>query len=548
MSDVDRLRRREDDAAEAIKEARRGVTRAEEAVMRAENRLQKLLDLEIQYFENPSSDVDGQRLEKLSDLLKKDKEELDKARAVLTEARAALKERETALTAAWAELKERETAVVPFMDLTDTASSISRDDIQLDTNRGREALVELVKGNRFNANPALNADGPSVLTELEQSAIRGTNNEPDFTRLMRISFTKVLNESRYPLVHSSKQTRLKPDGFVTLAGLYAPATTAGEGTPYYQLYDSLILFEAKASLGNGHQALGQVLRYLDKLPEGTPAVLYDKTVCWLIYSKGKKVEYIDQIKWTAPGSQEFLLKFIEDGFRRSDWATLLLSAFNAFGVQLVEQRAFLGAGRTGRVFKVLLDKKLPEDDSNVAALKIVRKSHIKPLRHEVAQLLRASATPNLSATVKKHWTVLENGLGAAMAIHPVGEPVDRSTLTKTDISGLFTCLYNLHNAGYIHSDARLPNLINYGGTYRWIDLMHSNILTEDFNPSVDWARKQDILHLSNSILDAPLEAPLPFHYSETGQETSSEDFYTAVADKVWQLLSEQRKNDRQNVL
>ncbi|KAJ3110013.1 hypothetical protein HDU96_006986 [Phlyctochytrium bullatum] len=362
MSDVDRLRRREDDAAEAVKEARRGVTRAEEAVTRAEEavrkaekRLQRLLDLEIHYFENPGSDADGQRLEKLNDLL-------DKASAALKDREAGLKEARAALTEARAALKDREAAL-----------------------KERETAVE---------------------KERAELAAKGISER---------------------------------------------------------------------------------------------------------------------------------------------WSRLVLSACERFGVDLAQDDPFLGAGATARVVKVQCE------DGSVAALKVVLSKHLDFLEEEASVLAR-EACQNTGVAVKllKPVTLLDDGLGAAILISPVGEPLKRDDLTKNDIRSIFQSLFKLHQAGILHGDARLPNLIQHQTTYLWIDFRPGGFSRLDMDtftfytpPVDDRMYVQDVQELCASILDTKLTW-LPEALMDAiwvCEKRRTWEVYERVAELVWEGLEVQREED-----
>ncbi|KAJ3102152.1 hypothetical protein HDU96_009728 [Phlyctochytrium bullatum] len=532
MSDVDRLRRREDDAAEAVNEARRGVTRAEgavtraeEAVMRAEKRLQKLLDLEIQYFENPGSDVDGQRLEKLNDLLEKDKEELDKARAVLTERETALKDREAALTearaaltAAGAELKEAQ-ARLDKVRAGHNISSSSADSRRSrnDTAAGKLLWEELHRNRAAIQHEELSGyNGDPVLEVHEQELVKEAQNERELTTKMKPYIARALEACEYPLRFVNTETQgwlmqsedaqphecLRPDGFVTLEGLYKKK--GGGLIPYVKLWDMLVVFEAKTDL------------------EDNP----DRTL-----TQGKVIQ-ADCIEWTMTGSREYFLKFIKGGLERTGWVSLILTACRELSANLVSEEAFLGAGRTGRVFKVL-------QNNETFALKVVRKKDISSLIVEKSQLDACSRVNGLTvkATSILH---LDNDAGAAVLITPVGTPMDHATLSEADVTGMFKALFKLHKAGFIHRDARWPNVIKVDGGYRWIDLVGQAAIV------YRWMRLQDIQVLRNSILNYDLDVPLesvPFDEEPGSVDLISEDFYDTVAIEVW-IKYELQKSDK----
>jgi tRNA A-37 threonylcarbamoyl transferase component Bud32 len=234
--------------------------------------------------------------------------------------------------------------------------------------------------------------------------------------------------------------------------------------------------------------------YLQHLPDHSRAVLFDRRRCWLIQSREKRV--VCQLEWTNSGSKQLFLNFIIDAM--NPWIKLLHAACLEFDVKIVDDDAFLGAGATGRVFKV----KTKEDKA--AALKVVcEHEHISLLWTE-SNNLQAASKSGVVAAVLKPSTEIEymDCKGAALLISPVGKPVERSNLKKETVCEIVKSLFTLHSNGFQHGDPRLENLILDGEKYLWIDFMI-------FLQPLRFGWETDSRILSRSILHLPHDSKLP---------------------------------------
>ena len=55
---------------------------------------------------------------------------------------------------------------------------------------------------------------------------------------------------------------------------------------------------------------------------------------------------------------------------------------------------------------------------------------------------------------------------------PIGQHVEVKECDTTKLEDIFKALVSLHTGGFFHGDARLGNLLFFGGDgYKWIDLM-----------------------------------------------------------------------------
>jgi hypothetical protein len=118
--------------------------------------------------------------------------------------------------------------------------------------------------------------GTPILTEVEQEAIKPDITEKDLLAEMTKHFNRILPLSGYPLVFvnsedfrwlgrhpdSSRQSHMKPDGFVTFQGLFCHREMQGRpvgfkfGTPFAKLLDLIVIFDAKCVIDDA--SIGEV--------------------------------------------------------------------------------------------------------------------------------------------------------------------------------------------------------------------------------------------------------------------------------------------------
>lgn len=276
--------------------------------------------------------------------------------------------------------------------------------------------------------------------------------------------------------------------------------------------------------------------YVQRLPPSARAVLFDRTKCWLIKTFNYRAEShssvasginyinsIEEILWVDSGSERVFLDFIVEAL--NPWMHLLWSACNVFSVNLVDNDAFLGAGATGRVFKVL------RADNSMVALKIIRRD-LSLLMVESTKM-KAAENTGVVATVLEDYKLLDNGNGAGMLISPVGVPMSREMLTEDIVMTIVRHLFILHSAGIQHGDPRVPNLIWSQQRFLWIDLMYST-----FGSELGWEKDAQIL--SRSILGlsekshlSPQISALISQYSVQKNDESCQ----ALARQLWAEFS-----------
>ncbi|KAJ3003050.1 UNVERIFIED_CONTAM: hypothetical protein HDU68_005893 [Siphonaria sp. JEL0065] len=316
-----------------------------------------------------------------------------------------------------------------------------------------------------------------------------------------------------------RTTAFKPDFHVCLKGLYCkkdePKDRAKDarriafekhGTPYRfgvppkNLWDMITILESKLQFSEGAD-FGQVVRYLQHLNENAFAVLFDKTRCWLIRTREKHVVHsVEEVDWLAGGSKKKFVDFVLASMR--PWSDVILAACEHFQVNLVDSNAFLGAGATGRVFKV---KRIVEGKETFCALKIVLNTNelnISTLSAECSSLKAASAT-GVVVSVVGDFRVFEGGIGAGLLMSPVGDSIARENLSSDLLNRIAKAMFDLHVKGVQHGDPRIQNLIQDKRLQiLWIDFMRSLV-------GVEYRWKLDALALSRSILNLYPNDELP---------------------------------------
>ncbi|KAJ8546684.1 hypothetical protein ON010_g11549 [Phytophthora cinnamomi] len=287
-------------------------------------------------------------------------------------------------------------------------------------------------------------NGEAFWSEKTQSQANAFKNETAFDTFITPYFNDVLgscgmvfvNSERYQWLSQSpliaKTTDLKPVGFATHRGMFRAKPVPNDrlprpsgfrfGVAEEELYDCLILFESKITIGDS--AFGQVVRYLQNIcPKASAsAILFDARSFWLIKSHQSVVVKVQVAKWANKGSKSLFRNFISDNV--SPWVARLTLACSCLGVDVVEGDAFLGRGAHGRVFKVI------GQDGKVFALKIVEKCSVRRLYQEEKALMIAQHTGLTISAVGK---LIETPEGAALLLSPVGKPLPRPTTRHEDV-------------------------------------------------------------------------------------------------------------------
>jgi predicted Ser/Thr protein kinase len=226
------------------------------------------------------------------------------------------------------------------------------------------------------------------------------------------------------------------------------------------------------------------------------------------------------MKWTASGSRKVFCDFVQGGL--GEWVTLLSSACSSLKVKTVDHNSFLGAGASGRVFKVI------SENGEFVALKISKNA---PRLFSESTALNAAKDTGVVAKVVKSSVRINNNSGAAMIISPVGKTVMRSKLNADQVYKIVYNLFKLHSEGLQHGDPRLANIVLYKGKFIWIDFMDS-IGNYDL-----WHSDASIL--ACSILNLGDENDLPPHISKLINdycEKKNKDSCKALASELWEHM------------
>jgi predicted Ser/Thr protein kinase len=210
------------------------------------------------------------------------------------------------------------------------------------------------------------------------------------------------------------------------------------------------------------------------------------------------VEIIKSCKWTDSGSKEHLRNFI--GQVLSTWANLIIDACAKLGLE-IEQSGYLGRGAMGRVIKCITQ------NGEEVALKVVKGEHHSYRLFQEFEIYKKLESLEFVAKVVPNSTIsLLDGLGSAMCITPVGQPIMRP-ISKITARRIFQCLEKLHCANVTHGDARIENLILVEDSLKWIDFMDT-IFEECFV-------KNDWLSIIRSVLKLGSDGHGPLNIERT---------------------------------
>lgn len=296
---------------------------------------------------------------------------------------------------------------------------------------------------------------------------------------------------------------MKPDFFVALRGLMERKDSSGLsfikalrlrssihfdfGTMPWEIRDCVrVLVEFKNKLV--HEHFGKLVLYLQHLSRDSKGCMYYGILCDdtdVILASCCDSELCSRydLKWTTPGSQAFVRKFISP---QNNWMRLLDLSMSHLGVQLEGDNAFLGTGRNGRVFRV-------QKEGRVLALKIV----LTPsdglvnsvfAEHNILRGLRRRNLPVVTV-LDEALAVCENDehrcLGVCYLMEEVGTPIVVQTFAE--IKAVFSLLLALHCQNEFHGDARLSNVICFEEALLWIDF---------FAPHVHVSNSRDFLRIN----------------------------------------------------
>ena len=285
------------------------------------------------------------------------------------------------------------------------------------------------------------------------------------------------------------------------------------------------LYEAKVGTGSLTSTdFGQLVDYHSRLPGPVRSALFNAREFWLFHSIDKDPLLLIKSEWQARGSRALLRSFFADAPEpplvhllrfvahalRVGFVHVECAAATAGGGQARNPgtSSFLGAGGSSRVFAVR-----PAGDGGVLrALKVSAALSKNALAYEFDVLRRAAAlgAPVIDA-VEGSLTFFEGGdeggggviyYGGGFLLQHVCERA--SIRSDAHCVAAFAALRKLHEAGFAHGDARLPNLLARQGAdgrqqLLWIDLREAAEGT-----TLDAAQRADAEALTASVLKLQL--------------------------------------------
>jgi hypothetical protein len=326
----------------------------------------------------------------------------------------------------------------------------------------------------------------------------------------------------------------KPDLFVTWGPFYRATGAPGFGGVIAGAlagralqHDGCVneLYEAKVGTGSLTSTdFGQLVDYHSRLPGSVWSALFNAREFWLFHSIDKEPQLLIKSEWQARGSRALLRSFFADA-PEPPLVHLLRFVARALSVGFVHVEctaatasggqarnpgtsSFLGAGGSSRVFAVR-----PTGDGGVLrALKVSAALSKSALAYEFDVLRRAAAlgAPVIDA-VEGSLTFFEGGdEGGGGVIYYGGgfllQHVCERAAIRSDAHcvAAFAALRKLHEAGFAHGDARLPNLLARQGAdgrqqLLWIDLRKAAEGT-----TLDAAQRADAEALTASVLKLQL--------------------------------------------
>ena len=296
--------------------------------------------------------------------------------------------------------------------------------------------------------------------------------------------------------HSGKSSHnLKPDFTVMHpAMILLKAMKDGKyfgGSPVLEVIETLrVVGEVKLKLDD--EGFGEICRYTEIISQQfastfgngslTRGILFDSSKFILIESNRAAPVHATEGRLDAPGSFEL----IRDFFSRDDPLTRSF-ALLCEGLGVTERhimpsgsgfRSFLGKGRTGKAFAVT-----EANCSDVYVLKVVFSAD-GDRSEKTLQEFRRLKTAYQSLPTHIVRVKIDSFIGGEFTIEPdkysycgylmeeVGVTMRHEDLTPADRKHICCSLNALHLNGIYHGDARVPNVVNCNGHFKWIDLLH----------------------------------------------------------------------------
>jgi hypothetical protein len=281
---------------------------------------------------------------------------------------------------------------------------------------------------------------------------------------------------------------------------------------------------------------GELCRYHACLKDAVClGMVFDNTKFWLYESAGRNPSELIQAVWGQPGAG----KSVSDFFSRVQEPQLLVllrALLRDLDVEPVHINGvcYLGSGAYGHAFTV--QRRGTGPGAAPLALKaiITTPARVSHVANEFTTLQRAAAQSDRVVGVAgdlqlRAYGSLGDGsfAGGGFLLASVGEPFAVSV--QRDCVRAFEALADLHAAGVVHGDPRVPNLVCVGRELKWIDLSASALAFTAASLCADAAM------LARSVLALPRECVFPDAVAEAVGKYAAADKGTvaALAAAVW---------------
>ena len=318
-------------------------------------------------------------------------------------------------------------------------------------------------------------------------------------------------------------------------------------------------YEAKLGVGELTPAdFGQLVDYHSRVRGAVRGVLFNARAFWLYESVRSHPVSLTQGEWGAPGSRAALRAFFDAA---AEPPLVPLLRFLCSALSVVPHRvvvgsgiepaaddlsartsAFLGAGGSARVFCVAR-RGAAGEAAVLHALKASSSLSLAELTYEFQTLLQAAAAgaPVVPAVADSLVFFKGDGKyrGGGFLLRDV---CARAVLdSSARCTAAFASLGALHAAGFVHGDARLPNLLarksgaSAGAELVWID-MRAAAAAGTLAP-LD-ARDDGRTFAASILGTAPGDAlPAPVADALAAVPSGGEEAYAALAAAVWAVFT-----------
>jgi hypothetical protein len=361
----------------------------------------------------------------------------------------------------------------------------------------------------------------------------------------------------------AEDQRKKPDLFATWEPLWSGRHEPGRGAVGRLAHRALQIdgcarefYEAKLGAGNLTAGeFGQLVDYHSRVFGDVRGVLFNAREVWLYGSLRDRPLRLVQTAWDAPGSRAALRRFFEDDAPpEPPLVPLLRHLLASLGVApervpvgrpgAGNAQSLLGVGGTARVFCVRR--------AGVAA-PLALKAAVGVSRGDLEYEFRAlgaahKAGAPVAAIMPDSLVFFTDAagryVGGGFLLRDVLAPAPAAD-TASRVAAHFAALHGLHECGFAHGDARVPNLLAVGraggaaASLVWVDLRAATS-----GPGADMlveSQRADAFELARSVLATAgrgaRSLPAGFEDAVKRLPLGGAEAYAAVAAEVWRALS-----------